>query len=265
MSRLRPIFGLLVFCSLGLLPLPAGELQTFTNDAGQTIEAELIELSSDGGTVTLRLANGRKIEALLAAFSRDDQKKIEAWWQEVQASKQVLSEGARLNVTAKMNRKSTRNDRDSGYYSSVDDKTVAFYPEVVIENEEWNTFTGNEVRLVIVAEDLRYPSRRLVVSASTLKTDLAEHSKTLLEGEPFRLRFYEYDSHYSNYEYKYGYKYEGYIVVIKNSAGEVTHTRASKTKYLSNLEEIYRCKAGDVYEEDLEHKLNIGPNSYFVY
>ncbi|HAV12591.1 MAG TPA: hypothetical protein DCX06_03705 [Opitutae bacterium] len=251
-----------IFCLL-LPHLVFAEFETFTNEAGQSLEAELLELDKAGQVVTLRMRAGNKIEARLDAFSIDDRKRIRKWWKGVQADKLLLQPDSRIEISAKMNRKSRDNARYDWYYR-VDDKTKSFFPEVLIRNDELLTFKGNTIRVVIVAEDLEYKHQKLIVSASTMKSDFLDRGDTILESDAFRLRVYEYDSDYSNYDYAYGYEYEGYIVVIKNSKGEITHTRASKTKYLSNMKMIMNCKAGEIYDEDLNHKLNARPNSYFV-
>jgi len=198
----------------------------------------------------------------VTAFSQSDQKFIREWWAALQAEKQMLQEGARISLSAKMNRKSHSNSYDSWY--AVDDETKSYFPEVVIENDELDTFKGNTVRVVVIAEDRHTEGQKLIVSATTLEADFPGRSKIVLESDPFRLRLYEYDSVSSNYDYRYGYEYEGYVVVVKNSAGAITHTRASKRKYLSNMEVVFNCEAGDIYDESIDRKLKVRPNKYFV-
>ncbi|MGJ8640843.1 MAG: hypothetical protein ACSHYA_15745 [Opitutaceae bacterium] len=261
--RLSIVYVLALCCGLFFQQTLVADFETFTNDAGQSLEAELIELKKEGRIVDLRLRSGNRIEAEVSAFSAKDQKRIKEWWKGVVADRELLNPDSRIEISAKMNRKSKDNDRYDWYYR-VDDKTKSFFPEVIIRNDELLTFKGNTVRVVIVAKDLREKHQRLIVSASTIKSDFLDRSDTYLESEAFRLRIYEYDSSISSYDYAYGYEYEGYIVVVKNSKGEVTHTRATKSKYLSNMKMIMECKAGDMYDEDLNHKLKTSPNSYFV-
>lgn len=159
-----------------------------------------------------------------------------------------------------MNTKSKK----TGYNSWYSDESVkSFFPEVVIENKELQGFTGNEVRVVVFAQDMRIKDQILVVSATNVKTDFKEREKAVLETEPFRLRHYEYDSAFSNYEYEYGYRYSGYAISIKNSEGEVTHQKATKTKFL-NPELFEKCKSGEIYDDKFERKLSSYPNSYYV-
>lgn len=241
-----------------------GQLETFTNDAGISIQAELLEFDDLSKVVTLRSGNGSTMKADLKAFSFKDQKRIEAWWETVQAEKQVLHANDRLELFVRLNRQAKEKGRYHGYYN-IDDKVKAFYPEISIENSELQTFTGNEVRLVILADDLQNKGQILVVSASTIETDLYQRGLESLEGEPFRLRSYEYNSsHSTNYDFKYGYEYKGYIVIIKNSRGEITHSRATREHWLRQLKHIYNCKAGELYYEDFDHKLRKKANSYFV-
>ena len=250
---------------IGMCLSPVGlwaDFETFTNEEGQSLEAELLELNKAGNQVSIRLRSGKTMNANLSSFSMGDRQRIRKWWEGVQADIELLQPDSRIEISAKMNRKSKDNDRYSSY-SRVDDKTESFFPEILIRNDELVTFKGNSIRVVIVAEDLRDEEQKLIVSASTLKSDFVDRGDTVLESDDFRLRLFEYDSSSSNYNYAYGYEYEGYVVV-KNSKGEITHTRASKSKYLSNMEVIMDCKAGDMYDENLNRQLKISANSYFV-
>jgi len=258
MKSALPLFLFILICLQGAV---FAEFRTFENDFGDKVEAQLIELKDSETVVTLRLRSGLEIDAMLSAFSQQDKKFILEWWGEVVAEKQLLREDSRLNVSAKMNRKSK--DGQYSWHNRVDDETVSFYPEILIENEELETFSGNQVRVVIVAEDKRNEGQKLIVSAATKEVNLPRQSTTSLETDPFRLRLYEY-SRSGGRDYAYGYEYEGYVVVIKNARGEVTHQRASKRKYLTNMKVIMECKAGEMYDETLDYKLKVRPNSYYV-
>ena len=256
--RALPTFALFTL-SVSLL---SGQFRTFTNDWGDSVEAELLEFKEASCIVTLRLKNGRKIDSRVTAFSQTDQEYIHQWWADFIASKHVLRADARILISAKMNRKSRSNNYDNWY--GIDDETKSFFPEIVIENKELQKYTGNTIRVVVFADDRHNRGQKLVVSASTLKSDLIDRGKTILEGEPFRLRLYEHDSTFTNYEYEFGYEYESFAVVIKNSDGQITHKRASKSKYLENLDIIFSCEAGEMYDESIKRKLSARPSSYFV-
>lgn len=235
-----------------------GEFRTFTNDFGDTVEAQLIELKQEGSIIEIRLKNGRNIDAPLSAFSQKDQKDIRQWWAGLVAANEVLHPNVRLRITSKLNRKSSKTGYNRWY---ADDKIKSFFPEVVVYNQDLQKYTGNQVRIVVFAEDKGNQERILVVSASSQKADLEKREKFILEGDPFRLRLYEYKGSSSNYEY--GYEYCGYAIKVKNSKGEVTHEKASKSKYL-NSELFFKCKAGEIYDADFERKLDAYPSSYFV-
>jgi len=259
------IIGLGVW-AVAFFHVPAfAEFQTFTNSDGVSIEAELVELNEDDDIVTIKLRNGREVDADLRAFSAADRKKIKSWAKNKELERVTLHNRDRLDFTLKMNRKA-KSEKYSSWYSHYDDETESFFPELLIDNGELDAFEGNEVRIVVLAEDVRNDEQVLVVSATTEKNvRLADRAQTSIEGEPFRLRKYEYkDTYGSTYNYKYGYEYDGYVVVVKNAKGEVTHTKASRSKYLSNFEVIDTCKAGEMYDDDFNRKLKIAPNSYFV-
>lgn len=244
-------FSIFLLFSFGLLQ---AEMRTFTNDFGDSVEAELIELKDNGTIVTMRLKNGRTIDARISAFSQDDKKYIRDWWKEEEAGMQVLNKKARVSLEVEVRTKTDKSGSGSYYYNR-DRMVKMFLPEVTVDNVESQTFKGNEVRIVFFAEDIRSKSEMLIVSAKTIKTDFKERKKTNLKIEAFRLRTYEYESYYSNYEYKRGYKYTGYAIKIKNSAGEVTHEEATKEEFL-NPDFFFTCKEGEVYDGKFEHKLS---------
>jgi len=87
---MKRIFPILLACSGGLshagTAAENGELRTWTNDEGRTIEAELLELN-DEGEVTLRLDNGREYTLPLDTLSDDDAE----WAREWQARQEALA------------------------------------------------------------------------------------------------------------------------------------------------------------------------------
>lgn len=239
------------------LPL-AAEFRTFTNDFGDSVEAEIVKLKDSETIVTLKLRSGNQIDARVTAFSQADQEHIRKWGLAIQAEKQLLKVDSRITISAKMNRKSKSNQYDNWY--SINDETKSYFPEVTIENDELDAFKGNTVRIVVIAKDKQNEGYRLVVSATTMKDiSFPGRGKAVLESAPFRLRLYEYDDAFIR-----GYDYEGFVVVIKNADGKVTHTRASKSKYLSDMDVIFKCKAGEIYDDAINRKLNTSPSSDFV-
>jgi hypothetical protein len=253
---MRGLVVILGMLGLGAVSLSAdeAEFRTFTNDFGDSVEAKLLELKKDEGSIRIQLRNGRKMDAKLSAFSQDDQKYIREWWKGVVTDRRILHESARINFEVNIESK-TRNRGYSSLYSRRDDETKAYFPEIIVENHDEQTFTGNKVRLVVFAKDMRYKDQIKVVSASNMKSDFEGHSDIALEPDSFRLRHYEYDSHLSNYEYEYGYRYTGYAVTVKNSEGKVIYREATKPRYL-NPKLFDKCKTGEVYDDKFERKLN---------
>lgn len=199
------------------------------------------------------------MKAALSFFSAGDQAYIRKWHSEAQQRKSLLAEDVRLDITVKLNRKGNAN-RDNHY---SDDKTSRYTPEIAIENRDISqAYMGNTVRIVILAKDLRDSANSLVASASEHRVDFPAGEVVELSGTDFRLRKYESEGYSS--DYKYGYEYDDYVIVIKNRDGKITHTRATSSKVLEYMDNVMRCRAGEIYDKDLASKTNLEPNSYYV-
>lgn len=236
-----------------------GEIRTFTNDQGQSLQAEIIGFDPeiDKGAVELQTPDGRKIKAGIQFFSEEDQAFIKKWYKQEKKKKEMLHSKVELDIRLKLNKKSDSDSR----YGTVRDATETFFPELNITNKELaQSFSGNKVHIVVVAEDLRYESNFLIVSTSSKKVDFPKKETVTIEGESFRLRNYKWSGGYS---YKYGYKYKGYVVVVKNAKGQITHTEASPKKFATNISKVLKCKTGEIYDETLTKKSNQKPNSYY--
>lgn len=74
----------MLFLALPGLPVRGepGALHTFTNKKGNTVEAELLEVSRDRRTVRIRRADGAEFETEIVLFSLDDQQHIKDWLEE---------------------------------------------------------------------------------------------------------------------------------------------------------------------------------------
>jgi len=234
------------------------KLREFTNTEGQTIQAELVsaEEGERGLTVTLRRADGRTFDVAVTLFSKEDQRYIRKWWEDLKKKKQILHAEVDLEISLKMNPKSKGLNDDYWY----DRNMKRFAPEVTITNDDfYQDYTGNKVRVVMFAEDRRYRERLLVVSVTDLEIDFPANETVVKDAKPFFLEHTEYD--YTDYEY--GYLYDGYAIVISNSEGEVTHTKCSSKAFDDNVEILLKCKRGEVYSDDLEHLVMERASSYY--
>ncbi len=262
-SRLpfRPLFLILAVLVLGA-GLSA-EPREFKSVDGRTILADLIEvrMNADGVVVAeLRRSDRRYFEIPLRKFSPEDRKFLEGIWEKKQNAATMLTPESRIDLNLKLNRKTDDKDvMTSNYTGSVwKDRKLEYTPEVVIKNDELvQSFEGNTIRVVVIAKAKHENNHYLIACAATKKADFPAKGEVSVFGHPFYLREYEYDSGYNDsYNYGYGYEKDDYVILVMNRAGEVTHTRASSKKFLDNLDKVMKCKAGEVYSEGLEHKVD---------
>lgn len=71
--------SLLSLCALTRIHAGEAEVRTWTNSAGQTIQASLVSVSAESGEVTIRREDGNEFTVALSSFSGQDAKYVENW------------------------------------------------------------------------------------------------------------------------------------------------------------------------------------------
>ncbi|MGE9291123.1 MAG: hypothetical protein ACQKBT_09040, partial [Puniceicoccales bacterium] len=170
-------------------------------------------------------------------------------------------------ISLKLNRKTQDKEIYAYNYSggTQKDKETLYRPEAVIQNDELTqSFTGNRVRIVVIARSRSESGKYLIAAASTEEIDIPAKDSVSVEGQPFTLREYEYKSGYDAiYNSEYGYEKDDYVVLVYNREGEITHRRASSNRFLENIEAVENCRAGEIYSDRLEYRMSSKPDSYY--
>lgn len=109
---------------------------------------------------------------------------------------------------------------------------------------------GVSMRIVCFAEHTYHQGTVEVVSATERKVDFPKKQTVTIEGNSYG--FENYKSEYSNYEY--GWEQAGYVIVIKNSKGDITHVDANHDNFKRNLNVVMKCKVDEYYSSDLSQK-----------
>lgn len=264
MLKLYPLHLFFLVSILSATALRA-ELREWTSNDGRSITAEVVSLSDESGqlVVTMRRNDGFKFSIPVSRFSDRDQQILVKIYEEELLAASILKPDHRISIRLKLNRKTDRNQVYPGFLWTED--TDIFSPEVYVKNEELTqAFTGNTIRIVIVAKELETRNKFVIATAKTVEIDLPAREETVVEGGFFGLRTEKYNSNNSSYKWEYGYEKDDYVVLLINRDGEITHTRASSSKLLENIENVMGCRSGEVYSENLEHKLSSVPNIYFI-
>ncbi len=264
------LFGVLVYCALfgfsGFL-----DAREFTSKDGRKIEADIVDVRENSSgvlVVELRRSDRRYFTIPVDQFAAADQRFLRDYLKDKEKSLSLLHPDDRIDLNLKKNRKEASKDVTASHYwgGQTSDEKHLYRPQVIITNDELTkSMTGNKIRIVVIAKHTRDDGKLLIASACTESVDIPAKGSVTVEADPFFLREYEYRSgYYSNYHYEYGYEIEDYVIVLMNSKGEVTHTRASSNGLLEHLDKVMSCKAGETYSKNLEFKSSeIVDSSYY--
>ncbi|MGE9294962.1 MAG: hypothetical protein ACQKBV_01545 [Puniceicoccales bacterium] len=238
------------FLLLALVPMGAwANYHTLTNSSGVEIEAELLEVADKNGAPYLsfvRKADQREFSIPLSTLSVDTQSEVRKWWQAEEKRRLMLSPGVDLGINFKRNRKKKQ------LYNSVysDEDLYTYTPEVEIENDDlYRSFKGVTVHIVCLAQHTYYKTHR-VVSATKRKADLPRNGTAVVVGDSYS--FENYKSDYADFEY--GWEDAGYLIVVKNTGGEVTHWKTDRSELERNIERSLKFERGDYLSSDLSQK-----------
>ena len=240
---------LLVFAGTWLIPVAAAT-RTFASSDGTTIEAELIAVDSRDRT-TIRRVDGRLFRNVpIEFFSDQDRKFIRNWKAQQQKAldNANITADSRVRISGVTNRYSEFID-----YVDFDYLFVKYKPKISFYNEELEeTFTGVNGTLVLIGEHVLDSSVMGVLYSQKFKIDVPPKEKIEWKGKPFMSR---YDPDYG------GFKYEGYLLVVRDQDGKVVQIKSSKSTWKDNFRKILKAKLKKPYDRKFESQ-QLGYNSF---
>lgn len=229
----------LMFSAFGL---SAADYRMFKSADGTPLEAEVLSCVV-GKSVTLRLPSGKVFkDASWSLFSVEDRKYLTKWAKaEAEKVDQAdLDADARIKVTVLKGQ-----DDDFNDYGDIDDHVVTFEPRVIIDSDEKDrTFTEVTGVLVMIGQGYLRKSEYVVLKRQEFTLDLPPLEEVRWIGKPFKC---SYDPDYG------GYRYGGYVLVLKNRAGDVVFTKSSKTLWERNARSIVNAEEGLGYDREFRH------------
>lgn len=221
------------------------EYRNFTSPDGAEIEAEIV--SADESKVTIRLRDGRLFKEVgYERFSREDRSYIRDWVK----AQQLLVDRADVTPDAAF-RISFLKGRDDDFneYGDIDDRIVSFEPEVVIESQDYKkTYPDIEGTVVVVGRGVVNDKQYAVLSKQEFGMALKPRAKARWVGKSFECR---YDPDYG------GFEYGGYIIVIRNRAGEIVLVKASKSGWEQAPERLLKAKKRTGYNSDFSRETSL--------
>lgn len=236
----------------------SAEVMKLTNLFGNTIEAELVELREDGESEILvmkRAADQRTFELPLSELVEEDQQAVRAWWQKARKERQKLTADASLIIEFKTNRHRSKDDK--GPRRDVEE--ISYEPEAIITNKN---LTGQsfqaQVTLVCFGERQNRDSNYTVLSKTTKDVALPLNKAVEIVGESYEFRNVERE----RIDTEVGYEDAGYIIIIQNEAGEITHTKSSNPAFVENAETILGGRTGQFFSADFSESGNTRNNRF---
>lgn len=159
----------------------------------------------------------------------------------VQAAPEVLQTGHGIAINFSPGR-----DVDDVKNQSIGEKMATFEPDLKIKNLTLKEFSGNKAHVFMLGESTTETRTWKVMLKQTVPFDLKPSEEMIWKGAQFKHGFDDTLA-------KSGYDYDGFIVLVENSAGVIVHSRASKASWLKNLDKVKNIPAeAIVTKKDLE-------------
>jgi len=155
----------------------------------------------------------------------------------VQASDVVLSDSDAIRVTFNRGRNVKK-----VVGGSIGEKHATFQPEVKIINGSFRDFQGNTGVVMLLGEDTTKQDNWRVMLRKEFSFDLPASKTHDWVGEPFEQGF-------DRTLAKSGYDYDGYVVLIKNSQGEIVQKFSSKPRWIANVVKAWNMEQGKDYSK----------------
>ncbi|MGB0416570.1 MAG: hypothetical protein ACPGKS_06960, partial [Coraliomargarita sp.] len=122
-------------------------------------------------------------------------------------------------------------------------------PEVVIESQDYKkTYPDIEGTVVVVGRGVVNDKQYAVLSKQEFGMALKPRAKARWVGKSFECR---YDPDYG------GFEYGGYIIVIRNRAGEIVLVKASKSGWEQAPERLLKAKKRTGYNSDFSRETSL--------
>lgn len=242
------ILGVLGMCGMASL---SAETRTFIDQNGRSLDGELVSASGDMVTIK-RTSDGLVFTVKAANFSKADQ---DYFVSKGAVVKQTPAATA-ISSTASTSASSTagppmrieakvypaKSDRPTNNY--YDERTARVGFKVDIKNgEQQRAFSGGKAVMMAFAKNLQDNQESKVVSKEEFEVSL-EPLKTLSHDTK------EVKISYDNIYYKYGYKYSGYLLVVKDQTGKTVAIVGSSSTIEKSADDLLKLGDNDLFDKN---------------
>jgi hypothetical protein len=207
------------------------EMRIWTSKKGDAIEARYVRQFA-GGKVVLKTSDGRELKIPVSGLSSRDQDYLAS----------LVPPKLKINVDV-----DTDTQKVNEYYDFTRKREIV---KGLVDLEKTNREPCNKVfriHFYIFAKQMGGSSYWLI-SYVEKKESFAGTSKNIV----FRSDPVEVGSESSSYSSSRGFKYDGYLVVVEDEAGEMVLMESNRGIYESNWSKIKGAEKGAEFDRDFE-------------
>ena len=230
-----------VLVGLSAISLPA-EILTLEDTQGRKIEAKIT--SFDGRNVTFTRVGSEK------SYTLDVDKLTEAT-QDNLIALDVPREVERVKAISLPNKSflpikfsSGKTSKRTNRRTYDDERTETLSPTVHIENKDSNTDLSCKMTVAVFGRGVVQKRTIKVLAKKVFDVNIKGGTENTFALEEFSIK---YDRDWS----QYGYKYQGYAVVLHDEENKVLRVVASPKGYQTQARKVFKIEVGKLYDTEL--------------
>lgn len=229
----------LVLVLLGLAISTFAEYRVWTDQKGNTIEAELA--GTEGKKIILKKQDGKTLSLSPLSLSDDDKEylhgKVSADLFDPSVGTLDLEKPPRLEISFKKVT-DTENNLNSGSFRIID-----MYSSVKITKRNSEPYSGQMTAEVYVIGFCERDNLFAMLDKASHDFSFDDRRKeTTFETDHITLREYRYDTSYST-------EYEGYLVVVLDEDGKPLAMKSSSQKFERNYQRLAELRKGTFFNK----------------
>lgn len=243
-----------LFISAVLAPL-AAETRTFIDQAGRSLQGELVSATGDMVTIK-RTTDGVVFTVKAANFSKADQAYFASkggaapttaattttpatTTVKTAAAAPAAADNRPLRIEAKVY--PNKSDRPTNVF--FDERTARVGFKVDVRNgEQQRGLKGGKATMMAFAKDLGDGQQSKVISREDFDINLEPLKSMTHETKEVKLS-------YDNIAYKYGFKYSGYLLVVKDGAGKTITVVGSSPTVEKFADAALKLATDDIFDK----------------
>jgi len=195
----------------------------FTSTDGKKLEGEVIKVQDKEVVIKVGTQN---FTVPKDRFIQDDQTYFVAWAKKAAAERIPKVD---VHVSSGVNRK------DKGSYWKHIDESVDFKVKIESRENQYNIAKAKGT-LVVFAENCEDGDEYKVIQKTSINIDIEARQTFIWQAKEVKYDYYD-DS-----DYRKGFKYYGYVLQLKNSAGKVFFSKAMPKKFEAVVNEAIKLK-----------------------